>query len=87
MERPFCVSQGPNVDQGANLALWTETVWFPSLWITGPRARCEPVDDDTALSFAPFREGEKPFLVRFDPDSGQLRIMESIHHTDPTSDR
>ena len=40
----------PNINQGANLALWAEAGWFPALWITTPRsmagsgrADCHPV--------------------------------------------
>jgi hypothetical protein len=34
LELPFGVSEGPQVDQGANLALWAELVWAPAVWLT-----------------------------------------------------
>ena len=43
LELPFGVSEGPKVDQGANLALWAELVWAPAVWVTSPDARTVPV--------------------------------------------
>lgn len=75
LELPFGVSQGPNIDQGANLALWAEAVWMPSVWVTDPAARWEPIDETSArLVVSP---GEA-FTVQFDPDTGLLERMESM---------
>jgi hypothetical protein len=38
-----------NSNQGANLAVWAEAIWFPSLWVTDTRVHWEPVDEHTAL--------------------------------------
>ena len=78
LELPFGVSEGPAVDQGANLALWSETVWMPSVWVTDPHARWEPVDEHTALLVVPFGEQEEVFVARFDPATGLLRLFESM---------
>jgi hypothetical protein len=80
LELPFGVSEGPQVDQGANLALWAELVWAPAVWATSPAARWEPVDATTARLVVPFGEQTESFTVTFDRSTGLLRRMESLRY-------
>jgi hypothetical protein len=88
MEMPFGVIEGePKIDQAANLGLWAETVWFPSIYLTDSRTHWEAVDSNTALLFVPFGDVEETFIVRFNPESGLIHMIEAMRYRDASDDR
>jgi hypothetical protein len=76
------INDDASTNQAANLAIWAEASWFPSIWLTDERVRWEPVDDKTALLFVPFEDKEENFVMRFDPETGLLDSMEAMRYRD-----
>lgn len=74
------LNDDPAANQGANLALWAEAGWFPSVWITDARVRWEAVDDCTALLRVPFGSDTETFVARFNPATGLLDTMEAMRY-------
>lgn len=72
----------PNSNQAANLAVWAEAIWFPAVWVTDPRVHWESVDEYTALLYVPFEDIEENFLVRFNPETGLIDMMEAMRYRD-----
>lgn len=71
-----------STNQAANLAVWAEAEWFPSIWLTDERVHWEPLDEITALLFVPFEDQEENFVVRFDPKTGMIDTMEVMRYRD-----
>jgi hypothetical protein len=71
-----------STNQAANLAVWAEATWFPSIWLTDERVHWEPVDNVTALLFVPFEDQMENFVVRFNPETGLIDTLEAMRYRD-----
>jgi len=80
------VDNDASTNQGANLAVWAEAAWFPSIWVTDPRVRWGAVDENTALLFVPFEDKVENFVMRFNPETGLLDSMEAMRFRDSGPD-
>jgi hypothetical protein len=95
LELPVGVIENePKIDAAANLSLWGEAVWLPSIFITDPRVRWEAVNENTARLIVPFDsaqdrpagDGEESFTVTFDPQTGLLRTLTALRWKEADSE-
>jgi hypothetical protein len=68
----------PRANQGANLAIWAEALWFPAILLTDSRVHWNAVDDVTATLSVPFGTSTETFVARFDPQTNLLTYLESM---------
>ncbi|MFN8442841.1 MAG: DUF6544 family protein [Caldilineaceae bacterium] len=66
----FQLESGPGVDQGANMILWAEATFYPSLLVTDPRIHWEAIDQNSARLLFPFGDGQDELIFHFDPATG-----------------
>jgi hypothetical protein len=76
---------GPEIDQGENLFVWSELVLAPSILVTCPGVRWEPVDDTNARLVVPFGDDEDDIVFSFDPSTALLRRARAMRYKTPGS--
>lgn len=88
-ELPWVVAtDNPKLDQAGNLGMWAEIIqWLPSVLVTDPAVRWEPVDEQTAILVVPFADGEERFVVRFSSTTGELIYWEVMRYADGNGEK
>ena len=71
------IENEPKVNSAANLGLWGESIWFPTIFITDSRVRWQASTSNTARLIVPFETGEDTFTVFFDPETDLITRMEA----------
>ena len=77
----------PKLSQGANRALWTETVMFPAALVLGPRVTWQALDAGTDILIVPFEDATESIVVRFDPQTGLATTMEVMRYRSTTDEK
>jgi len=73
---PFgIVEDEPQVDEAANLGMWSETMMFPGVYLSTEGVKWEPIDDSTAKLIVPFGDDEDEFTVFFNEQTGLIDKM------------
>jgi hypothetical protein len=71
MVTPGGAFDGPQIDQGANIANWLEATASPGTLLSDPRVRWEPIDDNSARLVVPLGDEEDSMVIGFDPVTGE----------------
>jgi hypothetical protein len=74
------VANAPKANQAANLGMWAELMSVPSVYLMDSRVRWEAVDDTTALLVVPFEDSKETFIVRFNPTTNLVDLMEVMRY-------
>ncbi len=84
MRLPFgTVRDSPQVDSAANLALWGESVWFPSAFAADQHLQWQPGEDDAAVLVVPSPEGTDRLRFNFDRETGLVASVEALRYRGP----
>lgn len=87
LELPFgTVADEPKVDQGANLALWGEALWYPSVFVTDSRIQWKQSDQHQTTVSVPYGNRHQDIRIRFDTTNGLPDAIEAMRYKESDSE-
>ena len=84
---PFGVIEDePQVDEAANLGMWSETMMFPGVYLSTTGVQWETFDKHKARLIVPFKNKQDVFTVFFNAETGLIDKMEALRWKNPGDD-
>jgi hypothetical protein len=80
-------SSGEKISEAQNQALWGETLFAPSAFLTDSRIRWEPVDKKSAWLVVPFGAKEEKLKAVFDPQTGLMASVSALRYRGQEEER
>ncbi|MFW5714189.1 MAG: DUF6544 family protein, partial [Brevefilum sp.] len=81
---PFgIIEDEPQVDEAANLGMWSETMTFPGVYLSTTGVQWESMDAHTARLIVPFKDKKDSFVVHFGEQTGLIETMEALRWKNP----
>ncbi|HYF94818.1 MAG TPA: DUF6544 family protein [Symbiobacteriaceae bacterium] len=77
---PGIPDNDPKMNQASNLAMWAACT--PTIFLTDPRVRWEPIDQTHARLVVPAPAGTDSFTVAFNAQTGLMQYMEALRWKD-----
>lgn len=73
------IENGPNVNSAANMALWAEAIWFPTLWLEDNRASLlQKSENHTGEVTFPWKNITERMAFHFDEKNGLITYGEAM---------
>ena len=74
------IEDDEKTNRSANLGLWAESIWLPSIWFTDDRTRWVAVDDTTATLVVPDAAADEQFTFTFDAGTDLIKEMRTLRY-------
>jgi hypothetical protein len=81
MHLPFAqIENDERTNRSANLGLWAEAIWLPSIWFIDDRVRWIAVDDSTARLVVPDAAEEERLTMAFDARTSLVTRLSTLRY-------